>query len=112
MGLVLVALCATCTFKFTIDGPTRRTRQNLEREYQVVESYGQTYGRLPSPTEFLEYKEKLIPDFMTRYEMATDGWGQGLWICRHGDGLRLLSLGPNGVNDGGGVDDLSIEIDP
>ena len=112
MGLALVMLCASCSLKFTIDGPLRRTRENLERMHQVVESYRQAYGRLPSPMEFMEYRQTLIPNAVTRYAMATDGWGRGMLVCRYGDVLVLRSLGRNGIDDDGGVDDVWIEIEP
>jgi hypothetical protein len=35
-----------------------------------------------------------------------------MWVCRRGHTLILRSLGPNGVDDHGGVDDMTIEIDP
>jgi len=112
MALLTAALCGLCTLNFTIDGPMRRTRENLERLHQVVETYRQTYGRLPTATEFMVFKKMLIPDLATRYAMATDGWGRGLWVCRYGDVLVLRSLGPNGIDDKGGVDDVWIEIEP
>ena len=112
MALLSVALCGLCTLNFTIDGPVRRTRENLERLHQVVESYRQTYGRLPTPTEFMEFRKTLVADPATRYALATDGWGRGLWVCRYGNVLVLRSLGRNGIDDDGGVDDLWIEIEP
>jgi hypothetical protein len=107
-----VALGGLCGWKYTLDGPTHRTRENLEKQYQLVESYRLTYGKLPSPREFLAYKETLIPDLVTRHRMSIDGWGRATWVCRRGQTLILRSLGPNGVNDGGGVDDMTIEIEP
>ena len=112
MVVLSVLLCATCSLNFTIDGPVRRTRENLELQHKVVESYRRAYGRLPSPTEYIEYESRLIPSFATRYKMATDGWGRSTWICRYGDVLVLRSLGPNGIDDDGGVDDIWIEIEP
>jgi len=107
-----VAFGGLCGWKFVLDGPTHRTRENLEKQYQVVESYRLTYGKLPSPNEYIAYKEILIPDLLTRHRMSTDGWGRSMWVCRRGQTLILRSLGPNGVNDGGGVDDMTIEIEP
>ena len=71
-----VAFGGLCGWKFVLDGPTHRTRENLEKQYQVVESYRLTYGKLPSPDEYLAYKKMLIPDLATRHRMSTDGWGR------------------------------------
>jgi hypothetical protein len=112
LAFVAVALGALSGWKLVLDGSTQRTRQKLDIHYQIVELYRKTYGELPSPDEYLEFKATVIPDRETRNELATDGWGRSFLVCRYGKKLVLLSRGPDGVNNGGGVDDLSIEIEP
>lgn len=112
LALAAVALGGLSGWRLVLDGPTQRTRQKLEIHYRIVELYRKTYGELPSPDGYVEFKTTIFPDKQTRFELATDGWGKSFLICRYGKKLVLLSRGPNGVSDGGGVDDLSIEIEP
>jgi len=112
LALAALALGGLGGWTYTLDGPTQRTREKLQRQYEIVESYRLTHGRLPTPREYLAYRATLIPDKAERYELQLDGWGRCMKVCLYGDKLVLLSLGPNGVYEGGGVDDLSIEIEP
>ena len=86
-------------------------REKLERQHQIVESYRLTYGRLPNPKELFAYRAIVIPDKAERFKLQVDGWGRCMTACLCGNRFILLSLGPNGIYDGGGVDDLSIEIE-
>lgn len=112
VALVAVALGGLSGWKLLLDGPTQRTRAILGVHYKVIETYRRIHGRLPTPKEGVKFMAMMFHDSDWSAELTVDGWGRSIMLCRRGDTLVLLSRGPNGVNDGGGVDDLSIEIDP
>ena len=52
-----------------------------------------------------------VPDPVAQRSLIYDGWGHSMWVCRQGKRIILLSHGPNGVDDRGGVDDLQMELE-
>jgi hypothetical protein len=111
LALAAIALGGLSAWGDTQDPPARRTWQALELKRQLYETYRQIHGRFPKSAEAMAFMMTSVTDPAVQRSLVYDGWGRSMWVCRQGKTVILLSRGPNGIDDRGGVDDLQIEIE-
>lgn len=90
------------------NGPANKTRMRLLSIATVLEDYKAKQGRYPTDSEGLNAAAELagLHDASER-ALVRDGWGAP-FVYKNGSPPAVYSTGPNGRDDGGTQDDVTL----
>lgn len=98
-------------FEESSPDPMVRTRQELARVQTGILVYDSYHGGPPPSLESLLTERPDGQHYLDRVELGlrADGWGNPLAYRPTADGYILYSFGPNGLDEGGEGDDLTVQ---